>query len=134
MIAELAESRRRTGCCRHQGRVSRSDPGSVRAHRAAIDNLLEARLGTALSLAWRPSDVCHHILREGAMRPHSYALNGEHWPWVMPLMLDVGHCVAIDLVNRSMMAHPIHLHGRAFRAIATNGRRSLARCCRADGR
>jgi Multicopper oxidase len=33
-------------------------------------------------------------------------------------MLSTGQRVEIDLVNRSMMAHPIHLHGNAFQVIA----------------
>jgi hypothetical protein len=33
-------------------------------------------------------------------------------------MLSKGQRVEIDLVNRSMMAHPIHLHGNAFQVIA----------------
>jgi FtsP/CotA-like multicopper oxidase with cupredoxin domain len=30
--------------------------------------------------------------------------------------------VKIDLVNRTMMAHPIHLHGHVFQVIAIDGR------------
>jgi FtsP/CotA-like multicopper oxidase with cupredoxin domain len=29
--------------------------------------------------------------------------------------------VEIDLVNRTMMAHPIHLHGHVFQVIAIDG-------------
>ena len=43
-------------------------------------------------------------------------------PEVTPLMLSKGQRVEIDLVNRTMMAHPIHLHGHVFQVIAIDGR------------
>ncbi|WP_264797718.1 multicopper oxidase domain-containing protein, partial [Acidocella aminolytica] len=39
-----------------------------------------------------------------------------------PLMLQKGQRVEIEMVNHSMMAHPMHLHGHAFQVIAVNGR------------
>jgi FtsP/CotA-like multicopper oxidase with cupredoxin domain len=41
---------------------------------------------------------------------------------VSPLMLTKGQRVEIDLLNRTMMAHPIHLHGHVFQVIAIDGR------------
>ncbi|WP_264797825.1 multicopper oxidase domain-containing protein, partial [Acidocella aminolytica] len=38
-----------------------------------------------------------------------------------PLMLQKGQRVEIEMVNNSMMAHPMHLHGHAFQVIAVNG-------------
>jgi len=49
-------------------------------------------------------------------------MNGEYWPRVTPLMLGKGQRVEIDLVNHSMMAHPIHLHGHVFQVVAIDGR------------
>ena len=56
------------------------------------------------------------------MKPYAWALNGQHWPDITPLMVKAGQRVEIDLVNASMMAHPIHLHGHTFRVIVINGR------------
>jgi FtsP/CotA-like multicopper oxidase with cupredoxin domain len=36
-------------------------------------------------------------------------------------MIAPGQRVAIEMVNRSMMAHPMHLHGHAFQVVALNG-------------
>jgi FtsP/CotA-like multicopper oxidase with cupredoxin domain len=36
-------------------------------------------------------------------------------------MLTKGQRVEIDLVNHSLMAHPMHLHGHAFQVLAVNG-------------
>ncbi len=49
-------------------------------------------------------------------------MNDEYWPKITPLMLRKGQRIEIDLVNHTMMAHPMHLHGHAFQVIAIGGR------------
>ena len=56
------------------------------------------------------------------MKPYAWSLNGEFWPRITPLMLRKGQRVEIDLVNDTMMAHPMHLHGHVFQVIAIDGR------------
>jgi FtsP/CotA-like multicopper oxidase with cupredoxin domain len=63
------------------------------------------------------------IALNGKMKPYAWSLNGECWPHITPLMLNTGQRVEIELVNHSMMAHPMHLHGHAFQVVAVNGRR-----------
>jgi len=93
------------------------------AHSAPpVDNSLEARLTAADPLAPRHADMVRTITLSGGMKPYVWALNGEYWPHVPPLMLRKGQRVEIDLVNHSMMAHPLHLHGHAFQVVAINGR------------
>ncbi|MGH7057279.1 MAG: multicopper oxidase domain-containing protein [Acetobacteraceae bacterium] len=48
-------------------------------------------------------------------------MNGEYWPHITPLMLRKGQRIEIDLINHSMMSHPLHLHGHAFQVMAVNG-------------
>jgi FtsP/CotA-like multicopper oxidase with cupredoxin domain len=38
-------------------------------------------------------------------------------------MVKQGQRVEFELVNRTMMAHPMHLHGHAFQVVAIDGRR-----------
>jgi FtsP/CotA-like multicopper oxidase with cupredoxin domain len=87
-----------------------------------VDNSLEARLTAMEPLPPRPADIVRTITLGGGMKPYAWSMNGEYWPQVTPLMLGKGQRVEIDLVNRSMMAHPIHLHGHAFQVIAIDGR------------
>ena len=87
-----------------------------------VDNSLEARLTAADPLPPRPADIVRTITLRGGMKPYAWSMNGEYWPQVSPLMLRKGQRVEIDLVNHSMMAHPIHLHGHAFQVIAIDGR------------
>jgi FtsP/CotA-like multicopper oxidase with cupredoxin domain len=87
-----------------------------------VDNSLEARLTAVEPLLPRPADVVRTITLSGSMKPYAWSMNEEYWPQVKPLMLRKGQRVEIDLVNRSMMAHPMHLHGHAFQVIAIDGR------------
>jgi FtsP/CotA-like multicopper oxidase with cupredoxin domain len=86
-----------------------------------VDLSLERRLEAVTPLAPRALDVTHRVILAGAMAPYAWSLNGEYWPNVTPLMIAHGQRVAIEMVNHSMMAHPMHLHGHAFQVVAING-------------
>jgi FtsP/CotA-like multicopper oxidase with cupredoxin domain len=87
-----------------------------------VDHSLEARLMAVEPLPPRSADIVQTIVLGGGMKPYAWSMNGEYWPQVSPLMLTKGQRVEIDLVNRTMMAHPIHLHGHGFQVIAIDGR------------
>jgi len=87
----------------------------------SVDLSLEGRLEAVTSLAPRTPDVTHRVILAGAMAPYAWSLNGEHWPNVTPLMIAPGQRVAIEMVNSTMMAHPMHLHGHAFQVVDLNG-------------
>jgi FtsP/CotA-like multicopper oxidase with cupredoxin domain len=87
----------------------------------AVDLSLERRLEAVNPLAPRAPGVTHRVILAGAMAPYAWSLNGEYWPNVTPLMVEAGQRVAIEMVNHSMMAHPMHLHGHAFQVVAING-------------
>ena len=99
-------------------------PRIAESARAAppVDNSLEARLTAVEPLLPRPADVVRTITLSGSMKPYAWSMNEEFWPQVTPLMLRKGQRVEIDLVNHSMMAHPMHLHGHTFQVIAIDGR------------
>jgi FtsP/CotA-like multicopper oxidase with cupredoxin domain len=86
-----------------------------------VDLSLETRLEAVAPLAPRAPDVKHRVILAGAMAPYAWSLNGEYWPNITPLMIAHGQRVAIEMVNHSMMAHPMHLHGHAFQVVALNG-------------
>jgi FtsP/CotA-like multicopper oxidase with cupredoxin domain len=86
-----------------------------------VDLSLEHRLEVITPPAPRAPDVTHRVILAGAMAPYAWSLNGEYWPNVTPLMIAPGERVAIEMVNHSMMAHPMHLHGHAFQVVAING-------------
>ncbi len=123
ILARLEDSRRRTG-------IVLATPGAAIPkytntgldHVQPIDNAFESRLVARNPLHPRKPDLVHRIVMSGAMKPYRWSLNGAFWPNITPLMLKPGQRVELDLVNHSMMAHPMHLHGHSFQVIAINGR------------
>src|SRR5882757_9299423 len=86
-----------------------------------VDLSLERRLEAVTPLTPRAPDVTHRVILAGAMAPYAWSLNGEYWPDVNPLMVATGQRVAIEMLNHTMMPHPMHLHGHAFQVAAING-------------
>jgi len=89
---------------------------------AAIDNSLEAQLAAASPPAARPADVRHRLGLTGSMAPYQWSFDGKTWKDHVPLAVKQGQRVEIELVNRSMMAHPMHLHGHHFQVTALDGK------------
>jgi FtsP/CotA-like multicopper oxidase with cupredoxin domain len=87
-----------------------------------LDNSLETRLAAVTPLLARPADLVQTISLGGGMKPYAWSMNGEYWPRTTPLMLSKEQRIEIELVNHSMMAHPIHLHGHAFQVVAIDDR------------
>jgi FtsP/CotA-like multicopper oxidase with cupredoxin domain len=88
---------------------------------AAVDNSLEAQLRAVTPLAARPVDVTHRLDLSGGMLPYQWSFDGKTWKDHVPLGVKAGQRVALELVNRSMMAHPMHLHGHHFQVVAIDG-------------
>jgi FtsP/CotA-like multicopper oxidase with cupredoxin domain len=122
VLAEVEGKRARTG-------IIIATPGAAVPRLAAtgesdappVDLSLEKVLRAASPLAARPVDVVHHVDLSGGMSPYAWSMNKEYWPKVTPLMVAPGQRVAIEMLNQSMMAHPMHLHGHAFQVVALNG-------------
>jgi FtsP/CotA-like multicopper oxidase with cupredoxin domain len=122
ILARLEGSVRQTGIilATAGARISRIADNTQAA--PPIDNSLEARLAAVEPLPARPADIVHTIALSGAMKPYAWSMNGEYWPHITPLILNKGQRIEIELVNRSMMAHPMHLHGHVFQVVEIDGR------------
>jgi FtsP/CotA-like multicopper oxidase with cupredoxin domain len=122
VLARLEGSPRRTGIilATPDSRIPRvADQGPIAP---PIDLSLETRLAAAEPLRARPADLVRTIVLDGSMKPYAWSINGEMWPHVAPLMVKQGQRVEFELVNHTMMAHPMHLHGHAFQVVAIDGR------------
>jgi FtsP/CotA-like multicopper oxidase with cupredoxin domain len=121
IVAQVEGKRARTGIvlAASGAPVSRL-AAEAEENAAPVDHSLERRLEAVTPLAPRASDVTHRVILAGAMAPYAWSLNGEYWPNVNPLMVAAGQRVAIEMLNHSMMAHPMHLHGHAFQVVAIN--------------
>ncbi|HQT65529.1 MAG: copper oxidase [Acidocella sp. 21-58-7] len=87
----------------------------------AVDLSLEASLSAAKPLSVRDADITIPLRLGGDMSQYVWSLNGSTWPNPDVLMIKTGQRVVIDMTNRSMMSHPMHLHGHAFQVVAING-------------
>jgi FtsP/CotA-like multicopper oxidase with cupredoxin domain len=122
IVAQVEGKRARTGIIlAASGALVSRVAAEASENAPPVDLSLEGRLEAVAPLAPRAPDVTHRVILAGAMAPYAWSLNGEYWPNVNPLMIAKGQRVAIEMVNRSMMAHPMHLHGHAFQVTGLNG-------------
>jgi FtsP/CotA-like multicopper oxidase with cupredoxin domain len=122
IFAQVEGKRARTGIVLAVSGAPVSPLAAAAAENALpIDLSLERRLEAVTPLAPRAPDVKHRVILAGAMAPYAWSLNGEYWPKVTPLMIATGQRVAIEMLNHTMMPHPMHLHGHAFQVVAING-------------
>ncbi len=89
---------------------------------APVDLSLEQRLVAQSPLAARQPDVTHRITLDGSMMPYVWSIDNRTWATHRPLRVKPGQRVIIEMVNRSAMAHPMHLHGHHFQVLALNGK------------
>src|SRR6266850_939291 len=112
IFAQVEGKRARTGIVLAASGAPVSRLAAEAAENASpVDLSLERRLEAVTPLAPRAPDVKHRVILAGAMAPYAWSLNGEYWPNVTPLMIAKGQRVAIEMLNQTMMPHPMHLHG-----------------------
>jgi len=124
VIAQREGDRQRTG-------IILASPGSAVARLSdlagtpvgPIDLSLERHVAAVTQLADRAVDVRQQITLTGSMMPYAWTLDGRAWENRRPVRVRNGQRVMVDLVNRSEMAHPMHLHGHHFQVVAIDGRR-----------
>jgi FtsP/CotA-like multicopper oxidase with cupredoxin domain len=73
-------------------------------------------------LAARTLDRTHILTLAGSMMPYRWTINGKTFPDADPLPVRQGERVQLRFSNRSMMFHPMHLHGHTF-ALTDSGLR-----------
>lgn len=90
---------------------------------SAVGLDLERRLAAARPLDPRPTDRTHVIELTGSMKGYSWGLNGVTFDNHTPLELRAGERVELAFRNRTMMAHPMHMHGVPFQVVEIGGER-----------
>jgi FtsP/CotA-like multicopper oxidase with cupredoxin domain len=86
-----------------------------------VDLSLEMKLRASNPLAERPADTVLALALTGAMSPYVWSINDQTWPNVDRPVIKKGQRVVIEMRNRTMMAHPMHLHGHHFQVIELGG-------------
>ncbi len=99
-------------------------PADVRPAELDGDTLIGAALDPAASnrLPAKGPDRLHQIVLEGSMNPYHWTINGKSHPDVDPFPVARGERLRIQIMNRTRMFHPWHIHGHTF-ALARTGLR-----------
>ena len=85
---------------------------------------LAAQLPTdAARLATREPDQVETLTLNGQMRPYAWGLNGAVFGSGAPLRTSAGRRLRVHMINETMMAHPMHVHGHTWSLPASGGLR-----------
>lgn len=60
-------------------------------------------------------DRTHELTLSGGMGDYTWSIDGQRYPDAEPLSVREGEWVRFEMQNRSMMWHPMHLHGHFFK-------------------
>jgi len=100
-----------------------TEPAPNRAMPAATGRTLDyamLRAPAPTTLADGPSRTFQLAL-EGDMARYVWTIDGQAYPRADPLVIRRGERVTVALENRTMMWHPMHLHGHFFRVLQGAG-------------
>lgn len=100
---------------KHSGHASHAAP--------AIGLELERRLSARHPLQPRPADRRHTVALTGGMMSYDWGINGAAYGDHTPLEVGLGERVELTFVNKTMMSHPMHMHGVPFQVVDIDGQR-----------
>ena len=123
-LVASAEGKRGQGLAVVRTGAGSTPPADVRLPELERQVLLGTDLTVGESVRLDPRDIDrrHDLTLAGTMAPYRWAINGKSFPDSDPLPVSQGERVRLRFVNRSMMFHPMHLHGHTF-ALARGGAR-----------
>jgi FtsP/CotA-like multicopper oxidase with cupredoxin domain len=99
-------------------------PDQAKVPSAPLNLDLESRLRAVDPLSPRKADRTHVVNLTGDMANYIWSLNNVAWtPETPPLPIAAGERVELVFVNKTMMSHPMHLHGHTFQVVEIDGRR-----------
>ena len=125
ILALREGERERTGIilATQGARVERlADLGEVAAPAFDWDLAQEGGLRARVPLPQREATRRADVMLGGTMSPYLWTINDRVWGAHEPLHATSGERVELSVHNRSMMAHPMHLHGHVFQVVAIGGR------------
>jgi FtsP/CotA-like multicopper oxidase with cupredoxin domain len=105
------------------GEVVMRMPSDTAAPASALSLDLDRSIAAVAPLAARPADRRHTLDLTGTMMGFVWGLNGRKYGAHQPLAVRAGERVEIEMVNRTDMSHPMHLHGHTFQVVEIDGQR-----------
>lgn len=121
----LEGERRQTGIVlASRGAHVRRTAETADAASPALDLALESRLRASRPLAARKADRVISLDLTGDMASYVWSINNTVWDQkTPPIALAAGERVELAMTNRTMMSHPMHLHGHRFQVVEIDGTR-----------
>jgi FtsP/CotA-like multicopper oxidase with cupredoxin domain len=90
---------------------------------APLDLSFERMLIATTPLSAKAVDARHSVMLTGSMSPYVWTMDGRTWTQREPVEVVAGQRIELTLMNHTMMAHPMHLHGHHFQVVGINGQR-----------
>lgn len=82
----------------------------------------EMQLEAIAPLSAKAADARFTIALTGSMAPYVWSIDDLVFGQHKPLLVGDGQRVVVEMVNKSHMAHPMHLHGHHFQVVGLQGR------------
>ncbi len=123
VLAQREGTRERTGLvlATKSGHVQKI-PGQAAGAAGALGMGIEASLRAARPPAPKPADLSRELELTGDMASYRWGIDGKVWGEHEPIRPKPGDRVHLTFKNRTMMSHPMHLHGHHFQVVAIQGR------------
>jgi FtsP/CotA-like multicopper oxidase with cupredoxin domain len=124
VFAVLEGERKRTGVIlapagAHVSKLAEAADKAAPALGLKLENALRA----TTPLIAKPADRNHRIELTGSMDAYDWGINGLPYGNDTPMPVRNGERLEIIMTNKTMMSHPMHLHGHFFQVLAINGKR-----------
>jgi FtsP/CotA-like multicopper oxidase with cupredoxin domain len=94
-------------------------PEELRGRRLSLTDLVA---DISVRLPEREPDTVQDVVLGGDMASYRWTVNGRTYDRTRPLRVRRGRLTRLRLINRTMMLHPVHLHGHTFAVRATGAR------------
>jgi len=123
VLAQREGTRERTGLVlATKGGHVHKIPGQAAGAAGALGMGIEASLRAARPPAPKPADLSRELELTGDMASYRWGIDGKVWGEHEPIRPKPGDRVHLTFKNRTMMSHPMHLHGHHFQVVAIQGR------------
>jgi FtsP/CotA-like multicopper oxidase with cupredoxin domain len=124
ILAQVEGKTDRTGIVLATARanVTRIEANAARPS-PAFDFTFEQALRAAKPLAPHPAEIVRDILLSGDMQAYVWMMDNQVYPKITPVMISAGKRVELVMRNKTMMSHPMHLHGHRFQVVGFDQQR-----------
>ena len=123
ILAQVEGLRNQTGMVLTSNKETNRIAPLAKKAAPALNYTQELQLSPAIAESAPVISKAIDVVINGNMAKYSWTINNQKWPNVTPIELDYGKTYQLNFINKSMMAHPMHLHGYVFHVVEVNGKK-----------